>query len=248
MMRAAVSRPGRRPQGTAAPPGGCYGPCKRTVEVVAALGLLVLLGPVIGIVALLVTLTSRGPAFYIQTRLGRHGRHFPMVKLRTMYDNCEAVSGICWSRPGDRRITPLGELLRRTHVDELPQLLNVLLGHMSLVGPRPERPEFLPVLEQALAGYRDRLKVRPGVTGLAQVQLPPDTDLASVKRKLTYDVYYIERMGPWLDFRIVLATVAKVFGTPLPVTRALFGLPRQAVVEQAQQTPRDKDPLRKCAG
>jgi len=225
-VRDAVVRPGFRQPGTAAPPGGWYGPCKRTAEVVAALGLLLLLGPVILVAALLVKLTSRGPAFYIQTRLGRRGRPFRMFKLRTMYDNCEALSGICWSRPGDRRITPLGNLLRKSHVDELPQLVNVLLGHMSLVGPRPERPEFLPVLEQALVGYCDRLKVRPGVTGLAQVQLPPDTDLASVKLKLTYDLYYVDRMGPWLDFRILLATITKVFGIPFAVARVLFGFPR----------------------
>jgi lipopolysaccharide/colanic/teichoic acid biosynthesis glycosyltransferase len=153
-----------------------------------------------------------------------------------MYANCEAYSGACWSRPGDRRVTPLGRLLRKSHVDELPQLLNVLLGHMSLVGPRPERPEFLPVLEQAIAGYRDRLWVRPGVTGLAQVQLPPDTDLARVNLKLAYDCYYIERIGPWLDCRIVLATITKVFGVLFGVARILFGFPRREIVEQARQS------------
>jgi lipopolysaccharide/colanic/teichoic acid biosynthesis glycosyltransferase len=226
-----------RPGGEVAP-GGWYGPIKRTVEIAAALGLMVLLGPLILTAALLVKLTSRGPAFYLQTRMGRQSRHFRMYKLRTMYDNCEALSGACWSRPGDRRITPLGNLLRKTHVDELPQLLNVLLGHMSLVGPRPERPEFLPVLEQALDGYCDRLRVRPGVTGLAQVQLPPDTDLASVNLKLAYDLYYIERMGPWLDLRIVLATLAKVVGIPFHVARVLFGFPLLAAVLGTARTSR----------
>src|SRR5262249_19847070 len=117
-------------------------------------------------------------------------------------------------------------------MDELPQLWNVLCGHMSLIGPRPERPEFVPVLEQALTGYGDRLLVRPGVTGLAQVQLPPDTDMASVQRKLAYDLYYVERMSAWLDFQVLLGTVAKVLGVSFPVARKLFGLPHWEEVER----------------
>jgi lipopolysaccharide/colanic/teichoic acid biosynthesis glycosyltransferase len=119
----------------------------------------------------------------------------------------------------------VGRFLRRTHIDELPQLWNVIRGDMSLIGPRPERPEFLPVLEQAIDGYRDRLRVRPGVTGLAQVQLPADTDLASVQRKLAYDLYYIDRMGPWLDLLVMLATLTKIMGVPFAMSRVLFGLP-----------------------
>ena len=108
-----------------------------------------------------------------------------------MYQDSERHSGATWCLPGDPRVTPVGRVLRFTHLDELPQLINVLLGEMSLVGPRPERPEFLPKLERALPDYRRRLAVRPGVTGLAQVQQPPDTDLLSVRRKLNYDLYYV---------------------------------------------------------
>src|SRR5205823_316253 len=111
-----------------------------------------------------------------------------------------------WSIPGDPRVTLIGQVLRRTHLDELPQLLNVLRGDMSLIGPRPERPEFLPELEAAFPRYRDRLAVRPGVTGLAQVQLPADSDLDSVREKLRHDLYYIQHLGPWLDLRILICT------------------------------------------
>jgi lipopolysaccharide/colanic/teichoic acid biosynthesis glycosyltransferase len=127
---------------------------------------------------------------------------------------------------GDSRVTPIGRFLRASHIDELPQLWNVLCGDMSLIGPRPERPEFTPVLEQAIAGYRDRLVIRPGVTGLAQVQLPPDTDLASVQRKLAYDLYYIEHMSPWLDVRVLIGTFAKLAGVPFWAAGRLLAFPR----------------------
>jgi lipopolysaccharide/colanic/teichoic acid biosynthesis glycosyltransferase len=204
-----------------------YETIKRIVEFLAAVVLLILTAPLMLLSAVAIKMTSRGPAFYTQMRVGRHGRPFPILKLRTMTHNCEASSGVMWCTAGDPRITAVGSVLRTTHLDELPQLWNVLCGHMSLIGPRPERPEFLPVLEQAIGRYRDRLQVRPGVTGLAQVQLPADTDLTSVRKKLAYDLHYIEHMTPWLDFRILLATTAKVFGAPFSVSRWLFFLPRQ---------------------
>src|SRR5207249_2271789 len=157
--------------------------------------------------AVLVKLTSPGPILYSQTRLGRHGRSYTIYKIRSMSHNCEKQSGPRWSTAGDSRVTPIGRLLRRTHVDELPQLWNVLRGEMSLIGPRPERPEFVPQLERALPQYRQRLLVRPGVTGLAQVQLPPDSDLASVRRKLAYDLYYVHGCNFCLDVQLLLATV-----------------------------------------
>ena len=132
----------------------------------------------------------------------RDGRPFTLFKIRTMAHDCEKASGARWSTPGDPRITRVGAFLRKTHLDELPQLWNVLRGDMSLVGPRPERPEFTPLLEQVVPHYRDRLAVRPGVTGLAQVQLPADTDLDSVRRKLAYDLYYIRHLNGWLDLRL----------------------------------------------
>ena len=237
LVRSANGRPHRKPVVCVAHAG--YEPVKRAAELLVTLVLLVVTAPVVLIAAVLVKLTSPGPAFYRQTRVGRHSRPFLIVKLRTMVNNCESYSGPCWSMPGDPRITPLGNVLRRLHVDELPQLLNVLAGQMSLVGPRPERPEFVPVLEQALPGYRDRLLVRPGVTGLAQVQLPADTDLVSVRRKLAYDLYYIERHNPWLDVRILIATVFKVLHLPFGLSRRLLALPRSDEIERA------RDPLPK---
>jgi lipopolysaccharide/colanic/teichoic acid biosynthesis glycosyltransferase len=112
-----------------------------------------------------------------------------------------------------------------THVDELPQLINVLTGEMSLVGPRPERPEFLDELERGLPDYRGRLAVRPGVTGLAQVQQSADTDLSSVRRKLNYDLYYVERMNAWLDLRLILGTVLKCLGVPFAWIGRILQLP-----------------------
>jgi lipopolysaccharide/colanic/teichoic acid biosynthesis glycosyltransferase len=209
-----------------------YAFVKRGVDGAAAGVLLVLLAPLIALAMLLVKLTSRGPALYSQTRLGQHGRPFTIFKLRTMVHECESLTGARWCVPGDTRITAVGRWLRRTHVDELPQLWNVLLGDMSLVGPRPERPEFVPRLEQALPRYRDRLLVRPGVTGLAQVQLPPDTDLTSVRRKLAYDLHYLRKFGFWYDLRIYAATSLKMIGVPFPVIRWLCAFPGSAIIDQ----------------
>jgi lipopolysaccharide/colanic/teichoic acid biosynthesis glycosyltransferase len=208
---------------------------KFVLEFVVALALLALVSPLIGLAALLVKLTSPGPVFYTQTRLGRNGRPYTIYKIRTMVHNCECNSGARWSTPGDPRVTLIGRFLRRTHLDELPQLWNVLRGEMSLVGPRPERPEFVPQLEQAVPHYRDRLRVRPGLTGMAQVVLPPDTDLASVRRKLAYDLYYVRQVSPWLDLRILLCTAFYLMGGPLfRLVRAAL-LPKKEVVEQSYQ-------------
>src|SRR3954468_13032488 len=143
---------------------GWYGRWKPRMDAALAAGLLVLFGPVIGLAVVLVRLTSRGPAIYQQTRLGKGGCTFTIYKIRTMYHDVERESGIVWSRPGDTRITPVGRFLRATHLDELPQLLNILRGEMSLVGPRPERPEIAARLERGLPHYRERLEVAPGVT------------------------------------------------------------------------------------
>jgi lipopolysaccharide/colanic/teichoic acid biosynthesis glycosyltransferase len=191
---------------------------------------------VVAVAALLVRLTSRGPAFYAQTRVGKNGRPFRILKIRTMIHNCESLTGPRWSMPGDPRVTPVGWLLRKTHLDELPQLWNVLRGDMSLIGPRPERPEFVPELEQALPAYRLRLSVRPGVTGLAQVQLPADSDLGSVRRKLAFDLYYIEQLSPWLDLRLLVCTGFYALGIPFRLLSKVLGIPGPDKVERAMQT------------
>jgi lipopolysaccharide/colanic/teichoic acid biosynthesis glycosyltransferase len=212
---------------------GWYEAAKRAGDLLFALVLLVLSALPILLAMLLVKLTSRGPVFYSQVRVGRGGRPFTLHKIRTMTHKCESLTGIRWSTPGDPRITPVGRFLRRTHVDELPQLWNVVCGHMSLVGPRPERPEFVPHLEQAIPRYSERLLVRPGLTGLAQVQLPPDTDLESVRLKLAYDLYYVGHESWHLDLRLLVATALHVFHVPFPVIRRLIGLQSRDIIVRA---------------
>ncbi|MFO0966059.1 MAG: sugar transferase [Gemmataceae bacterium] len=203
---------------------------KRITDISLALLLFVLTLPLVLLAMGLVRLTSRGPAIYRQTRLGKSGRPFTMYKIRTM--TCDAEKdGARWSLPGDARVTAVGRWLRRSHVDELPQLWNVLKGDMSLVGPRPERPEFVPQLEAAIFHYRKRLLVRPGVTGLAQVQLPPDSDLDSVRLKLAYDLHYVRHAGPWLDLRICWATGLRMLGFSFRVLHALFRFPQRGLIE-----------------
>lgn len=210
-----------------------YPRCKQAADFVLALALAVPALPVLLVAALLVKLTSRGPAFYTQVRLGRGGKPFRIVKLRTMIHNCEEATGPRWCVPGDPRVTRLGWLLRKTHLDELPQLLNVLRGEMSLIGPRPERPELVPALEQQLPLYRQRLNVRPGVTGLAQVQLPADTDVESVRRKLLHDLYYIRHLSPWLDLKLSLCTALYAVGVPFTFLARALRLPASQEIERA---------------
>lgn len=214
-----------------------YARFKAVAEVVAALALLAVAAPLLLLIMILVRLTSRGPALYSQVRLGRDGREYTIYKIRTMFHDCERVSGPRWSTRSDPRVTPLGSFLRISHLDELPQLWNVIRGEMSLIGPRPERPEFVRSLQHAIPEYRARLLVRPGITGLAQVQLPPDTKLADVRRKVACDLCYIRRMGPWLDLRILVGTALKVVGVPPRVTRRVLALPGVNVLPEFGPTP-----------
>ncbi len=185
--------------------------------------------PVLAVAAALVKLTSPGPAVYTQVRVGRNGRPFVMYKLRSMTHNCEATSGIIWSSgKSDTRVTWIGHILRKTHIDELPQLCNILRGEMSLVGPRPERPELVAQLETQLPGYLGRLDANPGLTGLAQVQLPPDSDLESVRRKLSLDRLYVDRQNLWLDLRLVVATAVGVLGVPFHLCQLVLAVPTEA--------------------
>lgn len=174
--------------------------------------LLVIGLPIIFLLTLLVRLGSCGPGIYRQTRVGKDGQTFKMYKIRTMTHDAETRTGPVWTHRNDARITPLGRLLRTLHVDELPQLFNVLRGEMSLIGPRPERPEFVHVLAKEIPGYLDRLAVLPGITGLAQINLEPDTDLDSVRRKLVLDLEYIRHAGIVLDLRMLLCTFIRLLG------------------------------------
>ncbi len=198
--------------------------------------------PVIVLLVVLVRLTSRGPGIYRQIRVGQNGRLFMLYKIRTMVHDAETRSGAVWSQVNDPRITRLGKVIRRLHLDEFPQLFNVLKGEMSLVGPRPERPEFVHVLMRRLPDYGRRLAVRPGITGLAQLNLPPDSDLDSVQRKLVLDLQYIKEASAWLDARLLLCTAARVF--KLPVIR-LLGLHRSVTLPPISTTPNDSLSLEK---
>jgi lipopolysaccharide/colanic/teichoic acid biosynthesis glycosyltransferase len=206
---------------------------KPALDLVLACVLVPFGAPVMLVAMLLVRLTSPGPMIYCQTRLGLNGRRYRMYKIRSMYHDCERLTGPRWSTPGDSRVTWIGRILRATHIDELPQLWNILRGEMSLVGPRPERPEIVVGLELAIPCYRDRLQVRPGVTGLAQVQLAPDTDLESVRRKIAYDLYYIEHASLWLDVRMIVATALGIMKVPPSLVATCLGIPGSEVVERA---------------
>jgi len=185
---------------------------KGVLDYVAAAILLVLIGPVLLLLALLVKLTSRGPAFYCQIRVGKDGRLFRMLKLRSMYEDSEDQTGPVWAKRDDPRITPLGRFMRKTHLDELPQLLNVLGGEMSLVGPRPERPAFVEQLCGHYRHYRRRMSVKPGITGLAQVRQPYDVSLTGVKRKLALDILYIRKMCWMVELTILWGTLGRLTG------------------------------------
>ena len=198
-----------------------------------AAALLLLPGlPMIGALVLLVRLTSRGPGLFRQSRVGKGGRVFTMYKIRTMKDNAETGTGPVWTRAGDPRVTRLGKILRKLHLDELPQLFNVLRGEMSLIGPRPERPEFVKLLAKEIPGYVNRLAVPPGVTGLAQINLPPDTDLDSVRRKLALDLDYIRNASLLLDFRMFLCTLVRLLGLPCDGVMMILRLRRQVDVHE----------------
>ena len=205
-----------------------------------ALLLLIVCLPLIALLVLLIRATSRGPGVYRQVRVGKDGKIFVMYKLRSMVLDAEAGSGPVWTQSeGDPRITTVGRFLRKSHLDELPQLANVVIGEMSLFGPRPERPELVHVLADNVPGYLDRLAVKPGITGLAQVNLPPDTDLESVRQKLFLDCEYIREANLWMDARMFLWTGVRLIGTPSSIATKLFSLGRTVPPPANQANPRN---------
>ncbi len=216
------------------------GPVRRVLDVVGAVVLLAALAPVLVLIGLTVAFTSPGPVIYKQTRVGINrrsggerravlgatgpsdrrrtdrravasaGRLYHILKFRTMVDDAEAKRGPQWASKNDDRITPIGRLLRRTRLDELPQLVNVLRGEMSFIGPRPERPFFVDRFEQSIPRYSERLSVVPGITGLAQVEHKYDTSEEDVRRKLDWDLRYLENRSVSMDLRILWKTVRVV--------------------------------------
>lgn len=211
---------------------------KRTLDIIGALAGLLLTLPFWLIIPILIKLDSRGPVFYTQVRVGRdrregerrycqrtgtddrrrrdrrredwRGQLFNVIKFRTMVNDAEGKSGPVWATKDDPRVTRLGRFLRKTRIDEIPQFINVLKGDMSLVGPRPERPKFVSELEAQIPEYARRLSVKPGLTGLAQVETGYDSSVASVRRKLELDLAYIDNQSLWFDFKIMARTVKVV--------------------------------------
>jgi len=175
------------------------------VPSVASVALL-LIAPLLPILVLLVRLTP-GPVIYRQTRVGEGGRHFTILKLRTMRANAEEAGSPCYTQVGDERVTHVGRILRRAHLDELPQLWNVLRGEMSIVGPRPERPEFVDLLEETVPFWTRRLLVKPGITGWAQLRCGYAFDDASAAEKLSYDLWYLRNRNVVVDLAICFQTV-----------------------------------------
>jgi len=213
---------------------------KRSLDIVGAIVGLILSSPIFLILPILIKLDSPGPVFYSQVRVGVNrrrkdrryhqrgdldsnrrqrdrrrqdllGRPFSVIKFRTMVADAEKKCGPVWATKNDPRITRLGRFMRKTRLDEIPQFINVLVGDMSLVGPRPERPNFVADLSTKVNNYTGRLEVKPGLTGLAQVESGYDSDLASVTRKVNLDLQYIRNWSIWYDFKILLRTVVVVF-------------------------------------
>ncbi len=199
----------------------------RVLEILESIPLLILLSPFMLLSAAAIKLTSRGPVLYRQTRVGEGGREFDVLKLRTMRTDSEA-EGAQWSTASDPRVTPVGRILRRLHLDELPQLLNVIRGDMTFVGPRPERPEMVAELERLLPNYRRRHLIKPGVTGWAQVRCGYAGSTLGTAWKLSHDLYYLKRRSRLVNVMIVLETLV-IAGLdshrPLhvPASQFLFG-------------------------
>src|SRR5712691_10428820 len=183
---------------------------KRALDIVVALVGLAVSFPLLVLLAIAVKASSPGPAFYRQARVGQSGRVFSVCKLRSMRQDAEAGTGPVWARHDDHRVTPLGRFMRRTRLDELPQLWNVLCGNMSFVGPRPERPEFVRSLTQQIPFYGQRHVVKPGLTGWAQVRYTYGASVEDAIQKLQYDLYYVKHMSVWFDLIIILETVKTV--------------------------------------
>lgn len=187
---------------------GWQATAKRTLDVAGSLFGLIVLAPLMGAIALGIKLTSRGPVFYSQERMGMDGKKFTLYKFRSMVRDAEFESGAVFAKKGDLRVTKIGKVLRRFCLDELPQLINVLEGDLSLVGPRPERPEFVAEFYKSIPRYMLRHKIRMGMTGWAQVNgLRGDS---CIKTRVTYDLYYIEHWSFWFDLKILFLTIFAV--------------------------------------
>lgn len=214
---------------------------KRSIDIAGAVLGLILTIPVFMVIPLLIKLTSKGPIFYVQRRVGHNrrrgsydrtdldseksiqllgrrskesaGKIFKLIKFRTMVCDAEKKCGPVWAVKNDPRITVIGKILRKTRIDEIPQLINVLKGDMSLVGPRPERPFFVNDFVNKIPGYEIRYLMKPGITGLSQIHNGYDDSLDSVRRKVSYDISYIKNWNILCDFKIIMKTIGVIFTT-----------------------------------
>ncbi|WP_304621869.1 sugar transferase [Neoroseomonas alba] len=184
----------------------------RALDIAASVALLILTLPLLLFVAIAIKIDSPGPIFYRQERVGREHRVFSILKFRSMTTDAERSGSALWASVGDARVTRVGRFIRARRIDEIPQVINILRGEMSFVGPRPERPEFVGKLTQSIPHYADRAVVRPGLTGWAQVRYPYGASVEDARNKLAFDLWYIQKRSIVLDLRIALATVRVVLG------------------------------------
>jgi len=188
----------------------CFQEMKRLFDIILSVIFLALLSPVLCVFVLIIKLTSSGTVLFSQVRVGKNGKLFTMYKFRSMNQYAEKETGPVWAKSDDPRITPIGKFLRQTHIDEIPQFFNVIKGDMSIIGPRPERPHFVDKFKHELPDYQNRLQIRPGITGLAQVSHRYDQSIEDVQKKLHYDLQYINGVEnkSWRnEFNIMLNTV-----------------------------------------
>lgn len=182
---------------------------KRVMDLICSFVLLILCSPILLITALAIRLESRGGIFFCQKRVGQFNQEFTVIKLRSMVSDAEA-KGAQWAKVNDARVTRVGKFIRKTRIDELPQLLNVIKGEMSLIGPRPEREVFIQNLEKEIPFYRFRHAVKPGITGLAQVKYPYGASIEDAKWKHRYDIFYIKHHNVFQDIKIIFLTIKTV--------------------------------------
>ena len=209
-----------------------YLPLKSRLDRLFGFTLFVLASPLILVLATIVRLTSPGEAIYRQTRVGKDGKTFELLKLRSMVRDAEAPGNPVWCSVNDLRITRVGRILRKLHLDELPQLWNVAKGEMSLVGPRPERPEICQNLVDEIDDYHSRHRVKPGITGLSQINLPADQTIEDVRRKQILDLRYIEEANLWLDVRMIMATALRTVGISGEIVIKLMSLSRSEYLQE----------------
>lgn len=218
---------------------------KTIVDRLITAGLMVVALPLMVVIGLAILILDGRPVFYRQIRVGKHGRKYWMWKFRTMCRDAESKTGAVWSTDADPRVTGLGRWLRCSHLDELPQFFNVLMGDMNLIGPRPERPEFIRELARDIPAYEQRLKARPGITGLAQLRLGYDRSIADVKHKLTLDLEYIQTASFAADFKIIVGTIPYIVSRLMEKWASARATSQQPDVEVGEEIGELTPPLRR---